>query len=59
METRLEVRWILRIKQATTDRPTLCKSPVFGGNTPIAGGRQSFTINSVAGMRFGPNTSPG
>ena len=48
----------LRIKQATTDRPTL-QITGFGGTTPIAGGRQSFTIDSVAGMRFGPNTSQG
>jgi TonB-dependent receptor len=48
----------LRIKQATTDRPTLSITGI-GGNTPIAGGRQSFTINSVAGMRFGPNTAQG
>jgi TonB-dependent receptor len=48
----------LRIKQATSDHPTLSITGI-GGNTPIAGGRQSFTINSSAGMRFGPNTSQG
>jgi outer membrane receptor protein involved in Fe transport len=48
----------LRIKQATADRPTLSITGI-GGNTPIAGGRQTFTINSAAGMRFGPNTSQG
>lgn len=48
----------LRIKQATSDHPTLQITGI-GGNTPIAGGRTSFTINSSAGMRFGPNTSQG
>ncbi len=48
----------LRIKQATTDRPTLSITGM-GGTTPIAGGRNSFTISSVAGMRFGGNTNQG
>jgi TonB-dependent receptor len=48
----------LRIKQATSDHPYLSITGI-GGNTPIAGGRQAFTINSSAGMRFGPNTSQG
>jgi TonB-dependent receptor len=45
----------LRIKQAT-DQPTLTFEGI-GGNTPIAGGRQSFLINSSAGMRFGNDSS--
>ena len=48
----------LRIKQATADRPTV-QVTGFGGNTPIADGRTSFTIDSAAGMRFGPNTGQG
>jgi len=48
----------LRIKQATTDSPILSITAI-GGNTPIAEGRQSLTINSSAGMRFGPNSSQG
>jgi TonB-dependent receptor len=48
----------LRIKQATSDGPILSITAI-GGNTPIADGRQSFTINSSAGMRFGQNTSQG
>jgi outer membrane receptor protein involved in Fe transport len=48
----------LRIKQATSDQPTLSITGI-GGNTPIAGGRQSFTINSSAGMRFGESTNQG
>ncbi len=48
----------LRIKQATTDRPTLSITGM-GGTTPIAGGRNSFTIGSTAGMRFGGNTNQG
>jgi TonB-dependent receptor len=46
----------LRIKQATSDQPVISFEGI-GGNTPIAGGRQVFSINSSAGMRFGPNTS--
>jgi TonB-dependent receptor len=46
----------LRIKQATSDQPTISFEGI-GGNTPIAGGRQVFNINSSAGMRFGPSTS--
>lgn len=45
----------LRIKQAT-DQPTLSFEGI-GGNTPIAGGRPSFLINSSAGMRFGNSSS--
>jgi TonB-dependent receptor len=48
----------LRIKQATTD-PLALSFQVIGGNTPIAGQRQMFLVNSSAGMRFGPNTSFG
>ena len=42
----------LRIKQATSDRPTLAFE-VQVGNTPIDGGRPVFLIDSSAGMRFG------
>lgn len=45
----------LRIKQATTDQPDFSIEGI-GGNTPIAGGRQVYTINSTFGMRFGPNS---
>jgi TonB-dependent receptor len=48
----------LRVKQATTDQPTFSIEGI-GGNTPIAGGRQVYTINSSFGMRFGPATSSG
>ncbi len=48
----------LRIKQATGDQPTLSFEGI-GGNTPIAGQRQMFLINSSAGMRFGKNSSFG
>jgi len=44
----------LRIKQATSDRPTLSFEGNVG-NTPIDGGRPVFLINSSAGMRFGPD----
>jgi TonB-dependent receptor len=48
----------LRIKQATSNDPTVSVTGI-GGNTPIAEGRQSSTIYSSAGMRFGPNSSQG
>ncbi len=48
----------LRIKQATGDQPTISIEGI-GGNTPIAGQRQMFLINSSAGMRFGHNSSFG
>ena len=44
----------LRIKQATSDRPTLAFEGDMG-NTPIDGGRPAFLISSSAGMRFGPD----
>ena len=43
----------MRIKQATSDRPTLMFEGT-DGYTPIADGRKTFTIDSSAGMRFGP-----
>jgi len=42
----------LRIKQATSDRPTLTFEGQ-DGYTPIDNGRKAFLINSSAGMRFG------
>ena len=48
----------LRIKQATTDQPTLFIEGI-GGYTPIAGTRRVFSINSSTGLRFGPNTPQG
>jgi TonB-dependent receptor len=48
----------VRIKQATSDRPTLTISGT-GGNTPIDGQRQVFTIGSTAGFRFGPRNDSG
>jgi TonB-dependent receptor len=48
----------LRIKQATSDRPTLTISGI-GGNTPIDNQRQVFTIASTAGFRFGPRNDAG
>ena len=48
----------VRIKQATTDQP-MFKLEGIGGYTPIAGTRNVFSINSGAGMRFGPNSSHG
>jgi TonB-dependent receptor len=48
----------LRIKQATLDHPVISITGI-GGTSPIADGRQSFTIYSSAGMRFGSNTSQG
>ncbi len=43
----------MRIKQATSDKPTFLIEAT-DGYTPIANGRQAFTIDSSAGMRFGP-----
>jgi len=43
----------LRIKQATSDRPTLTFEGQ-DGYTPIDNGRKTFLIDSSAGMRFGP-----
>jgi TonB-dependent receptor len=48
----------LRIKQATTDAPTLSFTGI-GGHTPIANGRDVFTIASSAGFRFGPHADTG
>jgi TonB-dependent receptor len=48
----------LRVRQATTDQPTFSIEGI-GGNTPVAGGRQVYTVNSSFGMRFGPTTSSG
>ncbi len=48
----------LRIKQATTDHPDLLFEGI-GGYTPIAGTRKVFSINSLAGTRFGHNTPQG
>jgi TonB-dependent receptor len=48
----------LRIKQATSDQPSLMIEAV-DGYTPITNGRKAFTIDSSAGMRFGPSTSQG
>jgi TonB-dependent receptor len=48
----------LQIKQATSDRPTLMFEGI-DGYTPIDNGRKTFTIDSSAGLRFGPNTPQG
>src|ERR1700733_3540597 len=48
----------VRIKQATSDQPVF-KVEGIGGYTPIAGTRKVFSINSGAGLRFGPNSSHG
>jgi TonB-dependent receptor len=48
----------LRIKQATSDRPTLMIEGI-DGYTPIDNGRKAFQIDSSAGFRFGPNTAQG
>jgi TonB-dependent receptor len=48
----------LRIKQATTDSPTLSFTAI-GGHTPIDNGRNVYTINSSAGFRFGPRADGG
>jgi TonB-dependent receptor len=48
----------LRIKQATSDQTDLLVEGI-GGYTPIAGTRKVWSINSLAGKRFGPNTPQG
>jgi TonB-dependent receptor len=48
----------LRIKQATSDKPTLMIEGM-DGYTPIDNGRKAFQIDSSAGFRFGPNTAQG
>ncbi len=48
----------LRIKQATSDSPTLSFTAI-GGHTPIADGRNVYTIDSSAGFRFGPTADGG
>ncbi|WP_082661753.1 TonB-dependent receptor [Terracidiphilus gabretensis] len=48
----------LRIKQATSDRPTLMVEGTEG-YTPIANGRKAFQIDSSAGFRFGQKTAQG
>lgn len=48
----------LRIKQATSDHPTLTIEGI-DGYTPIDNGRKAFLIDSSAGFRFGPQTSQG
>jgi hypothetical protein len=48
----------MRLKQATTDQLALFLETI-GGYTPIADTRKVFSVNSSAGMRFGPSTSQG
>ena len=48
----------LRIKQATSDRPTLAVE-FLDGYTPIANGRKAFTVNSSTGFRFGNSSDVG
>src|SRR5580698_858715 len=48
----------LQIKQATSDKPTLMFEGI-DGYTPIDNGRKTFTIDSSAGLRFGPNSPQG
>ncbi len=48
----------IRLKQATSDQLGLFLE-FIGGYTPIADTRNVFTINSSAGMRFGPSTKEG
>jgi TonB-dependent receptor len=48
----------LRIKQATSDKPTLMIEGM-DGYTPIDNGRKAFQIDSSAGFRFGPSTAQG
>jgi TonB-dependent receptor len=48
----------LRIKQATSDKPTLMVEGM-DGYTPIANGRKAFQIDSSAGFRFGQKTAEG
>jgi TonB-dependent receptor len=48
----------LRIKQATSDKPTLSLEEV-DGYTPIDNGRKAFLIDSSVGMRFGKSGTEG
>jgi TonB-dependent receptor len=48
----------IRIKQANSDQLSLSLETV-GGWTPITGTRKVFSVNSSAGMRFGPSTTQG
>lgn len=48
----------LRIKQATSDRPSITIEGI-DGYTPIDNGRKVFQIDSSAGFRFGPGTAQG
>jgi hypothetical protein len=48
----------LRIKQATSDKPTLTVEGI-DGYTPIDNGRKAFQIDSSAGFRFGPSSAQG
>jgi TonB-dependent receptor len=48
----------LRIKQATSDRPTLTVEGI-DGYTPIDNGRKAFQIDSSLGFRFGPSSGQG
>ena len=48
----------IRLKQATSDQFSLFLE-FIGGYTPIADTRNVFTINSSAGMRFGPEHQGG
>jgi TonB-dependent receptor len=48
----------LRIKQATSDKPTLMVEGI-DGYTPIANGRKAFQIDSSAGFRFGQKSAQG
>jgi TonB-dependent receptor len=48
----------LQIKQATSDKPTIMVEGI-DGYTPIDNGRKAFTIDSSAGLRFGPNSIQG
>jgi TonB-dependent receptor len=48
----------LRIKEATSDRPTFTVTGI-GGNTPIDNNRQVYSINSSGGFRFGPRNGSG
>lgn len=48
----------VRVKQATADQPTFSVTGT-GGNTPIDNQRQSFSMGSVGGFRFGPRSESG
>jgi TonB-dependent receptor len=48
----------IRLKQATSNQPYISVEGM-GGWTPIDNTRKTFSINSAAGMRFGPNTPEG